>query len=44
METHATLPPVPDILAAAAALEPQIRQAADAIEAERRLPPHWRAR
>jgi alkylation response protein AidB-like acyl-CoA dehydrogenase len=39
METSATTPPVPDILAAAQALEPRIRQAANAIEAERRLPP-----
>jgi len=35
METPAT----PDVLAAARALEPQIRNAADAIETERRLPP-----
>jgi alkylation response protein AidB-like acyl-CoA dehydrogenase len=39
MRTHEISPAAQDVLAAVRALEPRIREAADTMEAERRLPP-----
>ena len=39
MRTHEISPAAQDVLAAVRALEPRIREVADTMEAERRLPP-----
>jgi alkylation response protein AidB-like acyl-CoA dehydrogenase len=39
MRTHEISPAAQDVQAAVRALEPRIREAADTMEAERRLPP-----